>query len=434
MSLEISVYDEKVVETLPPEIEEEYLQYAKITWNSISEMTYDDTGLPADQLHHHLHNGIPTGEVSKIDRTSPTNIGFLLASIGAAYAMGFISEQETHKRLGQTITTIIKMTKDPETFIETTEGKGLFVNWIEPSTGRVLKEWPNTETEIKQQISTVDMAWLIAFSKMIGAQFPEFSDSIQSFLDKMDLPFMFNHTTGFFSGCYNIKDKCFEPWQYDVLSEARIAYLICEDGILQEMSKLINRRTDNSVFKDSKQRNGRRTWNGEYFALGWPTLVIPEDRFSSQWEETIKSTIQLQREYGEQHNFGHYGYSAGLGPDGKYFEYRVPQTGESTEPYIPQPIVTISALVNMGIVYPQDTLYALKRLHQEFPSLTHPLFGDGDTVNTHTGEIQRDQILPNQATILLSCWNIVRGEEPRNIFSNVLPPSTESIYKQNLLW
>ena len=434
MSLESPIYDKEVIETLSPEIKEEYLQYAKMAWNSISEMTYNDTGLPSDQLHHHLYDGIPTGEVSKIDKTSPTNIGFLLASIGGAYSMGFISEQETHKRLGKTITTIIKMTEDPETFIKTREGKGLFVNSIQPSTGTILKQWPNTEIKIKQQISTVDMAWLIAFSKMIGVQFPEYSDSIETYLNKMDLPFMFDHSTGFFNGCYNINDKCFEPWQYDVLSEARIAYLLCEDEILHEMSKLINRRTENSFFKDSKQRKGRRTWDGEYFALGWPTLIIPEDKFSPQWEETIKSTIQLQREYGEQHNYGHYGYSAGLGPDGRYYEYRVPQTGESTDPYIPQPIVTISALINMGIVYPQDTLNALKRLHQEFPSLTHPFFGDGDTVNTHTGEIQRDQIFPNQAAILLSCWNVVREEEPRNIFLNVLSPSTESIYKQNPLW
>lgn len=433
MSQQDLTYCEDGIETLLPEIKEEYLVYARMTWNSVNAMTYNETGLPADQLHHDIEENIPTGEISRIDKTSPTNIGFYLASFGAAHAMGFISDKELDERMGQTISTIIEMTNDPEIFIETSEGKGLFVNWIQPSTGKLLKQWPGTDVNVKQQISTVDMAWLVTFSKMIAKQYPQHAEYIDIFLNKMDLPYMFNPLTGFFYGCYNLKDQCFEPWEYDVLSEARIAYLICGDGILEEMGKLINRKNERCTFEDPNERKGRRTWDGEYFTIGWPYLVVPEDRFSPQWRETIQCTIEAQRRHGELHNNGHYGYSAGLGPNGQYYEYRVPETGESTAEYIPQTVVTVSALLNMAIIYPLTTYKALERLHMEFPRLTHPFFGDGDTINTQTGDIQRDQLLPNQATSLISCWNVVLNEQPRNIFVDALPTSVASIYQKHSL-
>lgn len=233
MSMNQEAYVEKGVkeEVLPVEIREWYLQYAKLTWNSICAMTYSETELPADQSHYPIVNGNPTETICKIDKTSPTNIGFSLACVGGAVSLGFINSFEANKKINQTITTIENMMDDPKVFVKTGEKKGLFINWIQPSTGKVLNLWPDSVLPVKQQISTVDNAWLIAFSKLASAQFPEFNHRIQNYLDQIDLPFMFNNETGFFRGCYVLNPSGFENWHYDVISEARIAYLVCGDNI-----------------------------------------------------------------------------------------------------------------------------------------------------------------------------------------------------------
>ncbi len=421
-------------EILPNEIREWYLQYARSTWDGIMAMDYPQTGLPADHLHYSSKDGKPIETPSRVDKTSPTNIGFSLACVGGASAMGFITPSEADRRIGLTLATLEKMMHDPNVFIPTEEGKGLLVNWIQPSTGDVLTQWPGSEDPVKQQISTVDNAWLMAFAKLTSAQFPQFEDRIQSLLDRFDLPFMFDSQTGFFRGCYVLNPPGFESWQYDVISEERIAYLVSPKEIAESMRKLFMNKSRRSVFVAPTGEPGRATWDGQWFQLGWPHLIVPEDQLNPQWKSTYVASVQAQRDFGTRHFGGHYGYSAGLGPDGKYYEFRVPETGESEEQYSPQPVVTVSALVNMGLTKPAQTCEALRELHWKYPDLTHQHGGDGDTVNTETGAVQRDQLLPNQAASLISCWNIVKDGEPQQLFMSSIPASATDIYRSCSLW
>ena len=421
-------------EVLQSEIRGWYLQYAGLTWNGIRAMVYPETGLPADHLHYYTEDGKLAEDTFRIDKTSPTDIGFSLACSAAAAALGLIPSSEADQRIDRTLTTVEEMMKDPNVFIPTNEEKGLFVNWIQPSKGIVLRQWPGIDEPVRQQVSTVDNAWLMAFSQLTRAQFPQFNQRIQNYLDRIDLPFMFDTETGYFRGCYIVDPPHFESWQYDVLSEARIAYLVCDENIAKLMGNLISCKSERSVFIDPMGRPGRRTWDGEWFALGWPRLLVPEDKLNYQWGITYQATIQEQRRFGARYNGGHYGYSAGLGPDGQYHEFRVPELGESTDRYQPQPVITISALVNMGLEEPVETYMALQRLHQEFPNVTHKDNGDGDTVNTETGAIQRDQLLPNQATSLLTCWNIVNNNQAHDLFMGVVPHFIRDVYQCSSLW
>ena len=414
---------------LSNELSNSYHEYAKQTWNGISAMNYSKTGLPADHLHYLGERGL-TENVVRLDKTSPTNIGFSLGCVSAAVSMGFIDHLEAHQRIDKTITTIERMICDPEVFIKTGKNRGLFVNWIQPSTGKVLHQWPNTELSVKQQLSTIDNAWLIAFSKLAGVQFPELDSRIQNYLEKIDLPFMFDKETGFFYGCYELNPSSFNAWKYDVVSEARITYLVSGEKIADLMSNLINKRSERSVFTDSKGRSGRASWDGEWFAVGWPRLLVPEDKLNDQWGSTYKATIQKQKDFAIKHNEGYYGFSAGLSPNGQYCEFRVPDSGESTAFYEHQPIITISALVNMGLEEPIETYKALQRIHQKFPNLRHLNNGDGDTVDVRTGDVQRDQIFPNQAASLLSCWNIVEDFKPQNLFMQTTPSCIKDVYRR----
>ncbi len=422
-------------EFLAPEILEGYSQYAQSTWNSVSAMIFHETGLPSDHLHYRRAVEGLIGETQRVDKTNLTNIGFSLACVGTAAAMDFIQPSEAHQRIDQTLTTLEQMIGDPEIFIPTTGGKGLLANWIHPSTGKVLKEWPGSNSAVKQHVSTVDMAWLMAFSKMTGAQFPQFNERIQSYLNKIDLDFMFDRESGFFHGSYNISTQEFENWEYDVLSEARIAYLVGNETILEAMGRLIGHRTERSRILDSQGHQGRATYTGSFFEMGWPGLLIPEDEMSPLWAQMIHTAIQIQKDHGTQHSDGHYGFSAGLGPDDQYHIYRVPAAGETQDEYIePKGVITVAALINMALQDPVGTYSALTRLHYKFPALVHPGHGDGDTVDVETGNVQRDQLMHNQAVILLTCWNIVKNHEPQDLFMSAASPTITGLYDRYPLW
>jgi len=409
-------------ETLTSEMRKGYSQYAKLTWNSISAMMCPETGLPSDHLHYPRAGEGLISEPNRVDKTNLTDIGFSLACAGAAASMGFIQPSEARQRIDQTLTTLEQMTTDLELFIPTTSGKGLLANWITPSTGKVLKEWPGSISAVKKHVSTVDMAWLMAFSKMTGAQFPQFNKRIQSYLNKIDLAFMFDPESGFFHGCYNLETQEFEDWEYKVISEARIAYLVGDQEMAEAMSKMIGHRTEQSYVCDSYGRQSRATYVGAFFEMGWPSLLIPEDELNPSWADMMQTTIQMQKDYGATHSCGHYGFSPGLGPDDQYHIYRVPDAGESRDKYIePTGVITVAALVNMGLREPVETYRALARLHKEFPALVNPNYGDGDTVDTKTGNVQIDQLMHNQAAILLTCWNVVNHHEPQDIFMQASP-------------
>lgn len=421
-------------EILAPETREGYRAYAWSTWNSILEMIYPETGLPSDHLHYPKIGGGLMDEPRRVDKTSLTDIGFSLACVGAATAMNFIQPSEAHQRIDQTLRTLEQMMNDSNIFIPTTGGKGLLANWINPSTGEVLREWPGSNSAVKQHVSTVDMAWIIAFSRMTSAQFPQFNERIQSYLNKIDLDYMFDPESGFFHGSYNISTQEFENWKYDVMSEARIAYFSGDERIAEAMGKLIGHRSERSRILDSHGHQGRATYSGSFFEMGWPSLLIPEDERSPLWAKMMQTTIQMQKDHGAKHSDGHYGFSAGLGPDDEYHIYRVPAAGETIDEYVePKGVITVAALINMALLEPVETYLALTKLHNTFPALVHPDRGDGDTVDVKTGVVQSDQLMHNQATILITCWNIVKDHEPQDLFMNVSPAITD-IYRRYPLW
>ncbi|HYE84242.1 MAG TPA: glucoamylase family protein [Clostridia bacterium] len=96
-----------------------------------------DNYLPPDNYQENPPNGVA-------HRTSPTNIGLLLASIMSARDMGYISTREMLERLDNTITTIEKLKK----------WRGHLYNWYDTITLEVLRP---------SYISTVDSGNFIAY-------------------------------------------------------------------------------------------------------------------------------------------------------------------------------------------------------------------------------------------------------------------------------
>ncbi|KUO77746.1 MAG: hypothetical protein APF77_17805 [Clostridia bacterium BRH_c25] len=111
---------------------------ARKTWSFFEDFVSAlDNYLPPDNYQENPQNGVA-------HRTSPTNIGLLLASIMSARDMGYISTREMLERLNNTITTIEKLKK----------WRGHLYNWYDTITLEVLR--PN-------YISTVDSGNFIAY-------------------------------------------------------------------------------------------------------------------------------------------------------------------------------------------------------------------------------------------------------------------------------
>ena len=111
---------------------------ARKTWSFFEDFVSAlDNYLPPDNYQEDPPNGVA-------HRTSPTNIGLLLASIMSARDLGYISTWEMLERLDNTITTIEKLKK----------WKGHLYNWYDTVTLEVLR--PN-------YISTVDSGNFIGY-------------------------------------------------------------------------------------------------------------------------------------------------------------------------------------------------------------------------------------------------------------------------------
>ncbi|HWR61410.1 MAG TPA: glucoamylase family protein [Clostridia bacterium] len=121
----------------PEELKELRLLSRK-TWSFFEDfVSAMDNYLPPDNYQEDPPNGVA-------HRTSPTNIGLLLASIMAARDMGYISTSEMLERLDNTLTTIEKLKK----------WRGHLYNWYDTITLEVLRP---------SYISTVDSGNFVAY-------------------------------------------------------------------------------------------------------------------------------------------------------------------------------------------------------------------------------------------------------------------------------
>ncbi|HWQ29362.1 MAG TPA: glucoamylase family protein [Negativicutes bacterium] len=109
-----------------------------------------DNYLPPDNYQEDPPNGVA-------HRTSPTNIGLLLASVMSARDMGYISTAEMLERLDNTLTTIEKLKK----------WRGHLYNWYDTITLEILR--PN-------YISTVDSGNFIAYLMTLRQGLLEYRD------------------------------------------------------------------------------------------------------------------------------------------------------------------------------------------------------------------------------------------------------------------
>jgi hypothetical protein len=454
-------------------------EYAADTWRSFEAMTFEETGLPADNLSI-------DGERSRY--TSPTNIGVYLWSTLAARDLRLIGRAEAHERIATTLRTVAELERHEES--------GQFLNWYDPATGEKVEIWPEDGNPVYHFLSSVDNGWLAAALLMVSNAVPELRQEALALHESMDFGFYYDPDVGQLRGGYwtvlppnqvyapAVSGGCetspaegdtgegFTCHHYGALNtEPRIAsYLgIAADDIppehyfrmwrtfpdtcdwsWQEM-KPVGEWTSYlgvDVFEGAYTYRDMRivpSWGGSMFEALMVNLIVPEAKWGpDSWGVNHPLYVQAHIEHGlEEAGYGYWGFSPSNVPEGGYSEYGVEAIGLNPDGYPsnndrtnvdygfegcpgrePQPlptewpngVVTPHASFLAFEFAPEETLRNLHNLRTDFDGL-YTDWGFRDSVNVDTGVISDYYLALDQGMIMAAIANAMHGERFRNYFT-----------------
>jgi len=430
-------------------------EYAAATWQSMSDMTDPQSGLPSDQL-------FTTGRRSV--QTSVTNIGALMWSTVGAEATGLITHKTAVTRLTKTMTTLEHMQRG---------AGGQFYNWYDTRDGAKLTKWPPTGEPLNPWLSSVDNGWLAVGLKIVATSVPELSARAQAIYDSMDFGTYYNPARN--QILFHIADNGDAPCCYDTtVSESRIAtYIGIAKGELPAKTYFGTNRTfpDNCgwswvetrpvgftttyegvpVYEGAYVYNGSRvvpSWGGSMFEALMPSLFVPEEQWApNSWGVNHPLTVDSQIHHGlSDAGYGYWGFSPSNNPAGGYRAYGVDAIGMDpggnpsgnntalvdrgwSDPAClrpPQPDPPASAYTH-GVVTPHAAALALRyrpeaalddlaRLRRDFPRL-YGRRGFLDSVDVDTGQVSDSYLSLDQGMIMAALSNALAGDVLRKAFA-----------------
>ncbi len=270
----------------------------------------NDNWLPPDNVQMEPPNGIA-------HRTSPTNIGLLLACTLAARDFGFIDTRGMLDRVGRTIGTIEKMEKR----------FGHLYNWYDTQTLRPLPPL---------YVSTVDsgnfIAYLIALKQGIlewakkdgangdGSELLHWAEAlagrIESIVAGTDFRPLYDERAELFTLGYHAALDRREDILYDLLaSEARQASFLAIAFGQAPVSHWF--RLGRAMAKSGKHPT-LLSWSGTMFEYLMPSLLMRTYRHSV-WDATYRGVVKRQIEYARQR-----GVPFGISESGYFaFDYQM---------------------------------------------------------------------------------------------------------------
>jgi hypothetical protein len=429
-------------------------RYARDTWASFVAMTDEETGLPADRLHH---------DGTRSVQTSITNIGAYLWSTLVAEALGFVRHDTAVARLDRTLHTLETM--------ERHKPSGQFFEWYDHRTGETLTVWPPTGEPRTPILSSVVNGWLATALHLVRHLVPELSARAGALFDQMDFGFYYRPEVNRILFHY-VPSTDEESCCYDtIVSESRIAsYIGIAKGELpprhyfgawrsfpktcdwswQETKPLgVHRRYYGvEVFEGAYRYAGRRlvpSWGGSMFEALMPALFVPEERWGPRsWAINHPLTVQAQIHHGlKEAHYGYWGFSPADIPEGGYTNYGVDGLGMNPDGYAsnndqtlvdhgfpgcpgresqpdPAPAAYTNGVVTphaafLGLRWaPEATLENLANLERDFKIYT--AWGFRDSVNVDTGVVSDDYLALDQGMIMAALGNALARDMLREAF------------------
>jgi len=345
-------------------------RWAADTWRSLVAMTNEQTGLPSDNIAGSLSSATRSGY------TSPTNIGGYLWSAVVARDLGLITPGECHRRIKQTLRTLLRMAHH--------EPSGMYYNWYDEATGAVLTTWPDDGSRVYPFLSSVDNGWLGAGLMVARSADPGSAKLADTLFARMRWDMFYDAKAsrpgGLIHGGFydappppgsstftgNHIGKGPEVWytnhHYDTaVSETRItAYIGISQGQIPPRQYFATWRTfpdtcdwswpemkpvgvhrsylGIDVFEGAYSYRGMRIvpgWGGSMFEELMPDVFVPESDWGPRsWGVNHPLHVRAQREHGLlEAGYGYWGFSPASDPFGAYREYGVEVLGMNPEGY-----------------------------------------------------------------------------------------------------
>lgn len=448
-------------------------QYAADTWRSFEAMTYEETGLPDDNIAGSL------AADSRGGYTSPTNIGAYLWSTVAARDLGLVDADEARERMAQTLDTVARL--------EQHEPSGMFYNWYDPATGEKLRTFPTSGDTIKQFLSSVDNGWLATGLLLTARAEPSLADEAEAIRSEMDFSCYYNPAVNQIRGGFWLEDPrdgaavqgdyCgmgeqvwYTGHHYGAFNtEPRMAsYLGIADGQLPRKHYFGTFRTfpDQScdwawtetkpvgewreylgekVFEGALPYRDKLvvpSWGGSMFEALMVPLFVPEEEWGPRsWAVNHPLYVESQIEHGmDEAGYGYWGFSPSNNPAGGYREYGVDMLGldgggytsdqERTDWEQPYAGCRAGELAPTeygdGVVTPHASFLALRyaprqaitnlqRIRSDFDA-----YGPGgfyDAVAVRSGQVSRRHLSLDQGMIMAALGNALADDAMRGYVS-----------------
>lgn len=260
--------------------------YTASAWNFFDEQcSAENNYLPVDNIQL-----APVRAVAH--RTSPTNIGLMLASVLAARDMGFITTAEMCTRLNLAITSIEKLEKY----------HGNLLNWYDTKTLRPLE--PKFVSTVDSGNFVCSLVALLQGIKEYAAEYPqmnELSDRIQRLIDETDLRPMYNSGRNLFYIGIDPETEVVSDSCYDLfMSEARMtAYF----AVAKRMIPKKHWGSMGRIIVSSGRHSGLVSWTGTAFEYFMPLMFIPSP-VGSFTNESLHFCLYCQKKRSGKRPFG----------------------------------------------------------------------------------------------------------------------------------
>ena len=259
---------------------------ASAMWRYFDDLcTEENNFLPPDNIQFAPHRSLAR-------RTSPTNIGLMLASFLAARDFGFISSEDLFQRLNSSLKSIEKLEKC----------KGNLLNWYDIST---------LETLSPRFVSTVDSGNFLCCLTAVKEGIREYeyecknlkliADKIEKIISETDISIMYNRRRKLFCIGINPDTRKKTESYYDLyMSEIRMT------AYLAVARKFVSKNHWDSLdrpFIRSGRHTGLASWTGTMFEYFMADIFLPSPEGSLS-SEALRFCLQCQRKKAGRNPFG----------------------------------------------------------------------------------------------------------------------------------
>lgn len=365
----------------------------KATFMGLMDLLSDPvTGLPFDI--------VDVESMQVIDaKTSPTNIGLLIAAVVAARDCGIISEVEAEERLGRIVGTLQVMEKCVIPGQAPSEALQYFYNWYNladlDENGAPKPGAPTVGPDAQRFVSFVDNANLAA-GMMVAVQACGSAECATQFRDlvkAMDLGFFYNKNpydphVKLMNHGYREDTGEFAPYDYGILnSEARLGVLIAvlKDDVPEDAWRTMRVSMATYTAESGVTIEAMKSWGGDLFEYLFPDLFANELEYAPKsFGENNRRAVLIHIEEAKRNGLPVWGWSPSETPGGWYAEAGVPELGESGYPL--NQVSPYSVFLALRYA-PQEGIDCLRRMMNLNSQVYDESYGFRDSIDARTGQI-----------------------------------------------